>query len=82
MFIFSVISDREIAMGSLSIFHWLIVLLIVLLVFGTRKLPNIGKDLGGALRGFKDGMKSEAEKQPTQDTEKTSQPIDGQSDKK
>jgi sec-independent protein translocase protein TatA len=44
-------------MGSLSIWHWLIVLVIVLLVFGTKKLRNIGADLGGAVRGFKDGMK-------------------------
>ena len=44
-------------MGTWSIWHWLIVLLIVLLVFGTKKLRNIGADLGGAVRGFKDGMK-------------------------
>jgi len=44
-------------MGSFSIWHWLIVLLIVVLVFGTKKLTNIGKDLGGAVKGFKDGMK-------------------------
>ena len=44
-------------MGSLSIWHWLIVLVIVVLVFGTKKLKNIGSDLGGAVRGFKDGMK-------------------------
>ena len=44
-------------MGSLSIWHWLIVLLIVVLVFGTKKLKNIGTDLGGAVKGFKDGMK-------------------------
>jgi sec-independent protein translocase protein TatA len=44
-------------MGSLSIWHWLIVLVIVLLVFGTKKLRNIGQDLGGAVKGFKDGMK-------------------------
>ena len=44
-------------MGSLSIGHWLIVLAIVLLVFGARKLRDIGSDLGGALRGFKDGMR-------------------------
>jgi len=50
-------------MGTWSIWHWLIVLLIVLLVFGTKKLRNIGADLGGAVRGFKDGMKdSSAEK--------------------
>jgi sec-independent protein translocase protein TatA len=45
-------------MGSFSIWHWLIVLLIVVLVFGTKKLGNIGKDLGSAVKGFKDGMKS------------------------
>ncbi len=44
-------------MGSFSIWHWLIVLLIVVLVFGTKKLRNIGEDLGGAVKGFKDGMK-------------------------
>jgi sec-independent protein translocase protein TatA len=45
-------------MGTWSIWHWLVVLLIVLLVFGTKKLRNIGADLGGAVRGFKDGMKN------------------------
>lgn len=44
-------------MGSFSIWHWLIVLVIVMLVFGTKKLRNIGTDLGGAVKGFKDGMK-------------------------
>lgn len=44
-------------MGSISIWHWLIVLLIVVLVFGTKKLKNIGADLGGAVKGFKDGVK-------------------------
>jgi len=44
-------------MGSFSIWHWLIVLLIVVLVFGTKKLKNMGTDLGGAVKGFKDGMK-------------------------
>ena len=44
-------------MGSFSIWHWLIVLLIVVLVFGTKKLKNIGQDLGGAVKGFKDGIK-------------------------
>lgn len=43
-------------MGSLSIWHWLIVLLVVVLVFGTGKLRNLGKDLGGAVKGFKEGM--------------------------
>ena len=50
-------------MGTWSIWHWLVVLVIMLLVFGTKKLRNIGADLGGAVRGFKDGMKeSSAEK--------------------
>lgn len=44
-------------MGSFSIWHWLIVLLIVIMVFGTKKLRNLGGDLGGAVKGFKDGMK-------------------------
>jgi sec-independent protein translocase protein TatA len=44
-------------MGSFSIWHWLIVLLIVVMVFGTKKLKNIGGDLGSAVKGFKDGMK-------------------------
>jgi sec-independent protein translocase protein TatA len=44
-------------MGSFSIWHWLIVLLIVVMVFGTKKLKNIGQDLGGAVKGFKDGMR-------------------------
>lgn len=44
-------------MGSFSIWHWLIVLAIVVLVFGTKKLKNIGGDLGSAVKGFKDGMR-------------------------
>ena len=47
-------------MGSFSIWHWLIVLLIVVMVFGTKKLKNLGSDLGGAVKGFKDGMKDGA----------------------
>ena len=43
-------------MGSFSIWHWLIVLLIVVLIFGTKKLKNMGSDLGGAVKGFKDGV--------------------------
>jgi sec-independent protein translocase protein TatA len=45
-------------MGGLSIWHWLIVLLVVVLIFGTKKLRNIGQDLGGAVKGFKEGMKT------------------------
>ena len=44
-------------MGSFSVWHWLIVLVIVMLVFGTKKLRNMGEDLGGAVKGFRDGMK-------------------------
>ncbi len=44
-------------MGTFSIWHWLVVLLIIVLVFGTKKLKNIGSDLGGAVKGFKDGIK-------------------------
>jgi sec-independent protein translocase protein TatA len=46
-------------MGSLSIWHWLIVLVIVVLVFGTKRLGNIGKDVGEAVRGFKKGMQDD-----------------------
>lgn len=49
-------------MGSMSIWHWLVVLVIVMLVFGTKKLGNMGSDLGKAVKGFKDGMKGEEEK--------------------
>ena len=48
-------------MGSFSIWHWLIVLLVVVLIFGTKKLRNMGSDLGGAVKGFKEGMKGEGE---------------------
>ena len=44
-------------MGSFSIWHWLIVLLVVVVIFGTKKLRNIGSDLGSAVKGFKDGVK-------------------------
>ena len=48
-------------MGSFSIWQWLIVLLVVVLIFGTKKLKNVGSDLGSAVKGFKDGMKGGAE---------------------
>lgn len=48
-------------MGSFSIWHWLIVLLVVVVIFGTKKLRNIGSDLGSAVKGFKDGMKGVGE---------------------
>ena len=46
-------------MGSISIWHWLIVALIVSLVFGTKKLRTVGGDLGSAIRGFKDAVNTE-----------------------
>ena len=49
-------------MGSFSIWHWLVVLVIVMLIFGTKKLRNMGADLGGAVRGFKDGMREGSDK--------------------
>jgi sec-independent protein translocase protein TatA len=55
-------------MGSLSIWHWLIVLVIVMLIFGTKKLRNIGADLGGAVRGFKDGMREGGTDKPAEAT--------------
>ncbi len=54
-------------MGSFSIWHWLIVLLVVVLIFGTKKLRNIGEDLGGAVKGFKEGMKGDEEKRKEQE---------------
>lgn len=54
-------------MGSFSIWHWLIVLVIVMVVFGTKKLGNMGSDLGKAVKGFKDGVKGEEEKPVAKD---------------
>lgn len=59
-------------MGSFSIWHWLIVLLVVVVIFGTKKLRNIGSDLGGAVKGFKDGIKSGGE---TGETETATPPA-------
>ena len=62
-------------MGSFSIWHWVIVLVIVMLVFGTKKLRNIGEDIGGAVKGFKEGMKeAEIEQKPA---DAASQPFSG-----
>ena len=67
-------------MGGLSIWHWLIVLLVVVLIFGTKKLRNIGQDLGGAVKGFKEGMKAPegSEPAPPPGTPPGSQQIAGQ----
>jgi sec-independent protein translocase protein TatA len=57
-------------MGAWVIGHWIVVLLVVILIFGTKKLKNIGSDLGGAVKGFKDGMKdgSATEEKPAETT--------------
>jgi sec-independent protein translocase protein TatA len=65
-------------MGSLSIWHWLIVLLIVMLIFGTKKLRNIGADLGGAVRGFKDGMREGADKAAEPTPQITGKTVEGE----
>ncbi len=52
-------------MGTFSIWHWLIVLVVVVLVFGTKKLSNLGSDLGKAVKGFKEGVKTEDEENTT-----------------
>jgi sec-independent protein translocase protein TatA len=64
-------------MGSFSIWHWLIVLVIVLMIFGTKKLRNIGTDLGGAVKGFKDGMKTDEDKVAGQ-LDNTKETIEGE----
>lgn len=74
-------------MGSFSIWHWLIVLVIVALVFGTKKLRNMGEDLGGAVKGFKKGMKDASgeditPEQVTQQQAHTDDTIDVQAKEK
>jgi sec-independent protein translocase protein TatA len=63
-------------MGSLSIWHWLIVLVIVMLVFGTKKIGNMGSDLGKAVKGFKDGVKGSEEDKPAAQSGTPSQVAD------
>lgn len=67
-------------MGSFSIWHWLIVLLVVAMIFGTKKLRNIGSDLGGAVKGFKEGMKGEEEppKEAPRQVQQGGQTIEGE----
>ena len=65
-------------MGTFSIWHWLIVLVIILLVFGTKKLRNIGSDLGGAVKGFKQGMKEGEEDKPDSQQKISGQTIEGE----
>jgi sec-independent protein translocase protein TatA len=64
-------------MGSMSLWHWLIVLLVVMLVFGTKKLRNIGSDLGGAVKGFKEGMGTPVE-EPAKQIKEDGQTIEGE----
>ncbi len=64
-------------MGSFSIWHWLIVLVIVLVIFGTKKLRNMGGDVGGAVKSFKDAMREE-EKSSKIGSSETGQTIDGE----
>ena len=66
-------------MGSLSIWHWLIVLVIILLVFRTKKLRNLGSDLGGAVKGFEDGMKEGASEASASGSSPAGQPAVTQS---
>ncbi|MBC3936405.1 Sec-independent protein translocase subunit TatA [Undibacterium rugosum] len=63
-------------MGSFSIWHWVIVLVVVILVFGTKKLGNVGADLGKAVKGFKDGVKGEEDKPATQQTAQSTIDVD------
>lgn len=66
-------------MGTFSIWHWLIVLLVVLLIFGTKKLRNVGQDMGAAVKGFKDGMKDmKEESKPSEAQQISGQTIEGE----
>lgn len=67
-------------MGLTSIWHWLIVLLIVVLIFGTKKLGSMGKDIGGAVKNFKDAMRDPASDQPA-DSQNPPRVIDADTDK-
>ncbi|MGE5240695.1 MAG: Sec-independent protein translocase subunit TatA [Bacteroidota bacterium] len=61
-------------MGSFSIWHWLVVLIIVLLIFGTKKLRNIGSDLGGAIKSFKQAMKEGGDEPSKPESEEEAEP--------
>ncbi len=69
-------------MGAMSIWHWLIVLVVVMLVFGTKKLRNIGSDLGGAVKGFKDGVKEGTEEAASQTADAAKKTIDVEAQEK
>jgi sec-independent protein translocase protein TatA len=57
--------------GEFSPWHWLIVAFIALLLFGPRKLPELGKSLAEGIRGFKDGMKDQTPTETSNDQKKT-----------
>ena len=65
-------------MGGLSIWHWLIVLLVVILIFGTKKLGGIGRDLGSAVKGFKEGMADEEGEHNKVEHQQGGQTIEGE----
>lgn len=65
-------------MGSMSIWHWVIVLVVVVLLFGTKKLGNVGSDIGKAVKGFKDGVKGDEEKSTVNTTTTTTTVQPGQ----
>jgi len=67
-------------MGSFSLIHWIIVLVIVVLIFGTKRLPGIGKDLGDAMRGFKKGLQGD-ETPPSEPKKLDSDAADAKNDK-
>lgn len=69
-------------MGSFSIWHWLIVLAIVMIVFGTKKLRNIGADLGGAVRGFKEGLKDSSDERTEEPAPKGGRTIEARAEEK
>ncbi|MDQ5888958.1 MAG: sec-independent protein translocase protein TatA [Pseudomonadota bacterium] len=68
-------------MGSFSIWHWLVVLLIIVMVFGTKKLRNVGGDLGAAVKNFKEGMKNE-DGQPANKEANSGRAIDAENNEK
>jgi sec-independent protein translocase protein TatA len=68
-------------MGGLSIWHWLIVLVIVMLIFGTKKLRNVGQDLGGAVKGFKEGMKEGTADKPADPAQQVGHTFEGEAKK-
>lgn len=69
-------------MGGLAITKWLVVLVVVVLIFGTKKLRNIGQDLGSAIRGFKEGMKGEDDKAAVEDDQAAVKRLNGEAEQK